>query len=93
MLNGIHFDPFNAVLILIAIGTGYRAYVSTQSKLKTDTDWHTEWIKRHDEECDQRDRSYTALLGELQKSNAHLTTLTEGHTQRLGRIENTLDKR
>lgn len=89
----VHFDPLNAVLILIAIIAGYRAFISRETALEKDNAWHSEWIKKHSTECDQRERAYMGILAELKAGNAHLTTLTEGHGERLSRIENNLDKK
>jgi hypothetical protein len=88
-----HFDPFNAFLVLIAILASYRGWISTQASLKKDSDWHSEWIRRHSDECDERDRTYIGLLIELQKGNAHLTTLTEGQGERIARIETQMDRK
>lgn len=92
-MGALHFDPLNAVLILLAIVASYKGWISTQTHLENESKWHTEWIKKHSEECDQRDRNYTAIIIELQKSNSHLTTLTEADGKRLDRIEASIDKK
>ena len=81
----LHFDPLTvAILVIGFIGTWYT--------LKSDSKWHTEWIKKHSAECDAREATTTKIFAELTTSNAKLTTLAETHDHRLERVEGQLDR-
>lgn len=82
----LHFDPVNAGIVIVGI---YVVYLLLQK----DSGWHTEWIKKHDAECDLRRKESAEILVELRESNARLCTLTEGHHDRIGRLENQMDKK
>ena len=81
----LHFDPIQTVLVSVAA-------IWAWFKIRADSEWHTEWIKRHSDECNDRDERTTKILIELQTSNAHLVTLTEGHNDRINRIEHQMDR-
>lgn len=80
-----HFDPVNLIVVLLAAAGAWFS-------LRNDSKWHGEWIKRHSIECDEREKTTIRILSELQNSNAHLTTLTSGHHERIQRIENSMDR-
>ncbi len=80
-----HVDPITIILLL----TGF---IATWTTLKKDSGWHTSWIKKHDQECDEQREANTKLFTALQTTNAHLATLTEGHEKRLDRVEKYVDQ-
>ncbi len=81
-----HFDPLTLVVLLIGfIGAWYT--------MKSSTAWHTQWIKKHDAECDEQRDANNRIFRELQTANAHLGTMAEGHEKRLDRIETAIDKK
>ena len=82
----LHFDPITLIAILVGIVGGWYT-------LRNNSKWHTEWIKKHSKECDDYTKLNNEILSELQQSNARLTTLTEGHHERIARIETQLDRR
>ena len=81
----LHFDPVTlAVVILAAIGGWY--------KVSNSSDWHTDWIKKHERNCDDYKRAQSQILTELQVSNARLAEISLHSTQRLDRLEDRMDK-
>jgi hypothetical protein len=74
----LHFDPVTIAVILAGfIGTWYT--------LRSDSKWHSEWIKTHDKECDENKRQTAAILAEL-------TQIAKDHGGRLDRVERHLDR-
>ena len=53
-------------------------FIGTWYTLRADSKWHTEWIKKHSTDCDEQRK-------------ANIEILTEGHHERLGRIETRID--
>ena len=85
MQEFLHFDLVNLVgMVVIAIA----AWVSMKNTLS----WHTTWIKKHDQECDEQRKINNKILTALQTTSAHLATLTEGHEKRIDRLERTEDR-
>ena len=74
--------------MLVLVGGSIGAWYT----LRNDSKWHSEWIKKHTEESDAREQKTTEILSALLTTNAHLTTLTEGHGQRIDRIEHSIDR-
>ena len=76
----LHFDPVNVLVVAVfAVGSWYT--------LRSETQWHSMWIKKHDDECDSQRKLNSELLAELRTSNVHLATLVEGHTGRLDKVD------
>lgn len=86
MKDLLHIDPITIVVLVIG-------FISTWNTLKKDSKWHTSWIKKHDEECDDFKKSQQKITLELMTSNTHLTTLAEAHGERLTRLETAADKK
>lgn len=76
----LHFDPVNLLMLLVGVGFIY-------ATLRSDSQWHTEWIKRHSSECDAKDKLITEILVELRTSNARLIELTAFHSAGLAKLE------
>lgn len=74
-------------ILLISIG-----FIGTWYTLKSDSRWHTTWIKKHSEDCDEYRKINAEVLTEIRTTNAHLVTLTEAHDHRLGRLEQQADR-
>ncbi len=82
----LHFDPITlAVLIAGIIGGWYT--------MKNSTTWHTEWIKKHDAECEEHRKVYNHILTELQISSGRLTEISSHTAHRVERLEALFDKR
>ena len=80
----LKFDPIEVIVIVCGfIGTWYT--------LRADSKWHTEWIKKHSTDCDEQRKANNEILAVLRASNERLCALTEGHHERLGRIETRID--
>lgn len=80
----LHFDPLNLIVVVLAA-------VGAYFTLQRDSKWHTQWIQKHDKECDEQRTINTGLFTELKSMSAHLATLTEAHEKRLDRAENYID--
>jgi hypothetical protein len=84
-LKQLHFDPINAVIVA---GAALLIY----TLLNREQRWHSKWIIRHDQECDENRKTNNKLFAEMQSMNAHLATLTEGHEKRIDRLETQSDR-
>lgn len=73
-----HFDPVNLVAILVI---AIAAWVTMRNTLT----WHTAWIRKHDEECDELRQKNGQILTQLLVTNEHLKVLVEANAQRLDR--------
>lgn len=80
-----HVDP---VTILVLIG----GFIAAWKKLNVTSAWQAQWIMKHDRECDEQRKVNNIMFGEIQRTNSHLVTLTEGHEKRLDRIERRYDR-
>ena len=80
----LHVDILNLVVVIAGI-------IVMWTTLRNDSKWHTQWIRKHDTECEEQRKANAKILTELQTSNAHLATLTESNGHRLNRIENQMD--
>lgn len=78
MENWFHFDPIQVVLIVASA-------VTIWTQLRSSVKWHSEWIKKHDRECDELRSSQKGI-------NEKLTVLVDTHCDRLERLENWRDK-
>ena len=85
MSNLIHFDLLNLIVVVVGLIGAYFTLVR-------DMRWHTEWIKKHDAECDEQRKNINAVFSELKTSNSHLSTLVDSHHDRIVRIENQIDR-
>ena len=81
----LHIDPINLIIVVSGI-------IVIWTTLRNDSKWHTDWIKKHSAECDELRKANNEILNELRTSNEHLSTLTESHHERLGRIETQMDR-
>lgn len=84
MKDLLHFDLVTVVVLLAG-------FVGTWYTLKSDSRWHTAWIKKHSEDCDEYRKGNAELLTAIRTTNAHLVTLTEAHDHRLERLEQQSD--
>lgn len=84
----IHFDHIDPVMLVIVAS----AFIGQWYLQKGTSKWHTEWIQKHDKECDERRETNNTILVELKTANSHLVTLTEAHGHRLDRIESIQDR-
>ena len=75
-----HFDPIN---LFVVVAAAIAAWVT----MRNTSSWHTTWIRKHETECGEQRKLNSAILVELQKTNTHLVTLTEGHEKRIDRLE------
>ena len=80
-----HFDPLNLIVMLVL---AIAAWVSMRNTIA----WHTKWISKHDADCAEQRKANNQILTEIQKTNVHLATLTEGHERRLVRLEDASDR-
>lgn len=84
MKDLFHIDPLTAILVLVG-------FVGMWYTLRNDSKWHTEWIKKHDMECDEQRITTNRLITEIQSTNSRLVTLAEAHGDRLNRVEHYID--
>lgn len=80
-----HVDAVQLVVLIAG-------FIAMFVRLKGNTEWQGTWIKKHSEECDQREKTVNKILVELQTSNAHLTTLTVNQGDRISRLEHQADR-
>lgn len=81
----LHFDPVSVVIVVACAAVIW-------TKLRTSVKWHTTWIQKHDQECDDHKKDLAKILADVQKNQGILTTLADAQSHRLERLENWRDK-
>lgn len=76
----LHFDP---ITLLVLIG----GFIGTWTSLRKDSSWHTQWIQKHSEQCDEQRKQNNDIITSLKASTAQLVTLTDGHHERMNKID------
>lgn len=81
----LHFDPITLLVLIVGLIGGW-------TTLKNNTSWHSKWIRKHDEECNEYKVRANEILTELKVSNERLAQIAVNNTQRIERIEHQMDK-
>lgn len=79
----LHFDPVTLIVLI-------SGFIGTWATLRKDSSWHTAWIKKHSDDCDIQRKQNNDILTSLRASTAQLVTLTDGHHERMNRIDDEL---
>ena len=82
-----HFDPINLLFMIGAVVAFSYRFSRKVDKATDGVEWQTNWIMKHDKECDEQRNTNNKILTELQKISERAGTLLEEHGKRIDRIE------